>query len=73
MNNEAKTISDQYQRKRNAEVCKQLTLKYGYHMAKEKAQVNRFRLTGVDIEGPIKLFPVIIFATISQNIYLSDL
>lgn len=30
VNNEAKTISDQYQRKRNAEVCRQLTLKHGY-------------------------------------------
>ncbi|MBC8034877.1 MAG: relaxase/mobilization nuclease domain-containing protein [Chitinophagaceae bacterium] len=48
VNNEAKTISDHYQRKRNAEVCKQLTLKHGYHMAKGKAQVNRHRLTGAD-------------------------
>ncbi len=48
VNNEAKTISDQYQRKRNAEVCKQLTLKHGYHMAQGKAQVNRARLTGAD-------------------------
>lgn len=30
VNNEAKTISNQYQRKRNAEVCRQLTLKHGY-------------------------------------------
>ena len=48
VNNDAKTISDQYQRKRNAEVCKQLTLKYGYHMARGKEQVNRPRLTGAD-------------------------
>lgn len=48
VNNEAKTISDQYQRKRNAKVCKQLTLKHGYHIAKGKAQVNRLRLTGAD-------------------------
>lgn len=48
VNNEAKTISDRYQRKRNAEVCKQLTLKHGYHMAKGKSQVNRARLTGAD-------------------------
>ncbi|MEJ6981728.1 relaxase/mobilization nuclease domain-containing protein [Pedobacter sp. P351] len=48
VNNDAKTISDQYQRKRNAEVCKQLTLKYNYHMAQGKAQVNRARLTGAD-------------------------
>ncbi|MBC8033803.1 MAG: relaxase/mobilization nuclease domain-containing protein [Chitinophagaceae bacterium] len=48
VSNEAKTISDQYQRRRNAEVCKQLTLKHGYHMAQGKAQVNRPRLTGTD-------------------------
>ena len=48
VNNEAKTISDQYQRKRNAEVCKQLTLKHGYHIAQGKVQVNRSRLTGED-------------------------
>jgi hypothetical protein len=48
VNNEAKTISDQYQRKRNAEVCKQLTLNHGYHIAQGKALVNRPRLTGAD-------------------------
>jgi hypothetical protein len=48
VNNEAKTISDQYQRKRNAEVCKQMTLKHGYHIAQGKAQVNRTQLTGAD-------------------------
>jgi hypothetical protein len=48
VNNQAKTISDQYQRKRNVEVCKQLTLKYGYYMAEGKAQVNRHRLMGAD-------------------------
>lgn len=48
VNNEAKTISDQYQWKRNADVCKQLTLKHGYYMAEGKAQVNRQRLTGAD-------------------------
>ena len=48
VNNEAKTISDQYQRKRNVEVCKQITLKHGYYLAKGKGQVNRHRLTGAD-------------------------
>lgn len=48
VNNEAKTISDQHQRKRNAEVCKQITLKHGYYMAEGKAQVKRDRLTGAD-------------------------
>lgn len=48
VDNQSKTISDQFQRKRNAEVCKQLTLKHGYHMAKGKERVNRPRLTGAD-------------------------
>ena len=48
VNNEAKTISDQYQRKRNVEVCRLLTLKHGYYMAKGKEKVNRHRLKGAD-------------------------
>lgn len=48
VDNQAKTISDQFQWKRNAKVCKQLTLKHGYHMAKGKERVNRPRLTGAD-------------------------
>lgn len=48
VNNEAKTISDQYQRKRNTEICKQLTKQYGYYLAQGKERVNRQRLTGAD-------------------------
>ncbi|WP_276348841.1 relaxase/mobilization nuclease domain-containing protein [Daejeonella sp. JGW-45] len=48
VDNQAKTISDQFQWKRNAEVCKQLTLKHSYHIAKGKERVNRPRLTGAD-------------------------
>lgn len=48
VDNQAKTISDQFQWKRNAEICKQLTLKHGYYMAKGKERVNRPRLTGAD-------------------------
>ncbi|MXV14014.1 relaxase/mobilization nuclease domain-containing protein [Hufsiella ginkgonis] len=48
VDNNAKTISDQYQRKRNAEVCKQLTRKHGYYMAAGKVEVKQERLTGAD-------------------------
>lgn len=48
VNNEGSTISDRFQKQRNAKVCKELTLKYGYHIGKGKAQVNRQSLTGED-------------------------
>jgi hypothetical protein len=46
--NDGKTISDRYQKVVNAKVCKEITLKYGYHLAEGKAQVNRRRLKGSD-------------------------
>ena len=48
INNEGKTISDAFQHKRNTSVCKELTSKYGFHLAKDKAQVNRQQLKGED-------------------------
>jgi hypothetical protein len=48
INNEGKTISDAFQHKRNASVCKELTSKYGFYLAKDKAQVNRQQLKGED-------------------------
>ncbi|MXV16539.1 relaxase/mobilization nuclease domain-containing protein [Hufsiella ginkgonis] len=48
VNNDAKTISDQYQRKRNAEVCNQLTKKHSYYLATGKTEVKQERLTGAD-------------------------
>ncbi|MBS7566838.1 relaxase/mobilization nuclease domain-containing protein [Mucilaginibacter sp. Bleaf8] len=48
VDNEGSTISDRFQKQRNAKVCKELTLKHGYHMGRGKVQVNRQRLTGDD-------------------------
>jgi hypothetical protein len=43
-----KTISDQFQKERNAKVCKEITLTYGYHYAGGKEKVNRESLNGAD-------------------------
>ncbi|SEB22351.1 relaxase/mobilization nuclease domain-containing protein [Pedobacter hartonius] len=48
VNNEGKTVSDQYQYKRNLQVCKELTVSQGFHLATGKAQVNREQLKGAD-------------------------
>jgi hypothetical protein len=48
VNNQGKTVSDQFQRQLNAKVCKEITLKHGYHLAEGKQHVNRHRLTGAD-------------------------
>ncbi|MBS1529127.1 MAG: relaxase/mobilization nuclease domain-containing protein [Bacteroidetes bacterium] len=48
VDNNGKTISDQFQKQRNIKVCKELTQKYGYYIAAGKEQVNRQRLTGTD-------------------------
>jgi hypothetical protein len=46
--NNGQTITDRYQKVVNAKVCKEITLKYGYHLAEGKARVNRQRLKGSD-------------------------
>lgn len=48
VNNEGTTISDRFQKDRNNKVCKEITLKYGYHLGKGKEQVNRQQLKGAD-------------------------
>ncbi|MEJ8802126.1 relaxase/mobilization nuclease domain-containing protein [Pontibacter sp. H249] len=48
VNYEGKTISDRFQHRRNARVCRELTLKHGYYLAPGKGQVNRQRLKGAD-------------------------
>ncbi|RYE89130.1 MAG: mobilization protein, partial [Cytophagaceae bacterium] len=48
--NQGKTISDRFQRQLNAKVCKELTLRHGYHLAEGKQSVNRSRLRGSDKE-----------------------
>ncbi|MCE7063509.1 relaxase/mobilization nuclease domain-containing protein [Dyadobacter sp. CY343] len=48
VNDEGKTISDRFQTERNHKVCKEITLKYGYHLGNGKGQVNRQQLKGAD-------------------------
>jgi hypothetical protein len=48
VNYEGKTISDRFQHRRNAKVCRELTLKHGYYLAPGKGQVNRQQLKGAD-------------------------
>lgn len=46
VNNFGKTISDSNNYKRNVQVCKEMTLKHGYHFGEGKKDVNRERLKG---------------------------
>jgi hypothetical protein len=48
VDNNGKTISDRLQKVRNQKVCKEMTLKHGYYLGKDKSLVNRHRLTGAD-------------------------
>ncbi|WP_187270153.1 relaxase/mobilization nuclease domain-containing protein [Pontibacter qinzhouensis] len=43
-----KTIPDKLQRRRNAQVCREMTERHGYYLAPGKEQVNRQHLTGAD-------------------------
>lgn len=48
VDNNGRTITDRYQKVNNAKVCKEITLRYGYHLSEGKAAVNRHRLRGAD-------------------------
>ena len=48
VNNYGKTISDNFQKQRNVQVAKELTLKYGFYFSPGKAEVNRKQLKGED-------------------------
>ena len=48
VNDEGKTISDRFQKERSHKVCKEITLRYGYHLGNGKGQVNRQQLKGAD-------------------------
>jgi len=43
-----KTITDRLQRRRNAQVCREMTERHGYYLAPGKEKVNRQRLKGAD-------------------------
>ncbi len=46
VDNNGKTISDKNNFAKNIKACKEITLKYGYHLGKDKGQVNRQALRG---------------------------
>ncbi|WP_246001398.1 relaxase/mobilization nuclease domain-containing protein [Mucilaginibacter gracilis] len=48
VDNNGKTIRDNFQHIKNIKVAKELTLKYGFFMAENKMQVNRQQLKGAD-------------------------
>ena len=48
IDNNGHLISDKNDRVRNAKICKELTCKYGLHMAQGKDHVHRERLRGAD-------------------------
>ena len=48
VNFQGRTITDKLQRRRNAEVCREMTERHGYYLAPGKEQVNRQRLKEAD-------------------------
>jgi hypothetical protein len=48
VNNNGKTISDTFQKQRNVQVAKELTLKHGLYLSPGKEKVNRQQLKGED-------------------------
>ncbi|MEJ8802819.1 relaxase/mobilization nuclease domain-containing protein [Pontibacter sp. H249] len=48
VNYEGKTITDKFQHRRNAKVCREMTERHGYYLAPGKGQVNRQCLKGAD-------------------------
>jgi len=48
VDNNGKTISDNFQKQRNVQVTKELTLKHGFYLSPGKEQVKRQQLKGAD-------------------------
>jgi hypothetical protein len=48
VDNDGNTISDRFQKERNHKTCKEITLKYRYHLGRGKQLVNRQQLKGAD-------------------------
>src|ERR1700761_1658493 len=48
VDNNGKTISDNFQKQRNVQATKELTLKHGFYISLGKGQVNRQQLKGAD-------------------------
>jgi len=62
VDNNGKTISDNFQKERNVKIAKELTLKHGFHIASGKEQVKRQQLKGGD-KVKYELFDAIRFAS----------
>ena len=48
VDNDGKTIPDNFQKQRNVVVCKDMTMKHGFYLSPGKEQVNRQQLKGED-------------------------
>jgi hypothetical protein len=48
VNNNGETIPDKFQKKRNVQVAKELTIKHGFYLSPGKDEVNRHQLKGDD-------------------------
>jgi len=48
VDNNGKTIPDNFQKRRNVEVCRNMTVKHGFYISPGKEQVNRKQLKGED-------------------------
>jgi hypothetical protein len=48
VDNDGKTIPDNFQKQRNVVVCKNMTIKHGFYLSPGKEQVNRQQLKGED-------------------------
>jgi hypothetical protein len=48
VDNDGKTIPDNFQKQRNVVVCKDITMKHGFYLSPGKEQVNRKQLKGED-------------------------
>lgn len=62
VDNNGKTISDNFQRQRNVEVAKEMTLKHGFYLSPGKVAVNRDRLKGRD-KAKYELYDAITLAS----------
>lgn len=49
VDNNGKTISDSFQKRKNVAVCREMTLKHGLYISEGKSKVNRPALKGADL------------------------
>lgn len=66
INNEGKTISDQYDFRRNEQVTKQLKRKYGLTFSKGKGRTKTERLRGLE-KTRYEIYRIVMTAIIQSN------